>query len=517
MADKDTGAVRDTVPITSVSELSLPTGNTNGVDSVQAGTSQQLFYFHPDGSLMVTPPEIPERTSRARKRSRSRSSSSGSRRSRRDKSRRRKHRRRRYTSSSSSSSPRPRRREKDKSSALLEKIEALAEQVAKIQQNPPNNVGNPPVALTTQVTATGNSQAPSVIDNDTDEEEESETEFTFDSIIESIYKLLPDLPSRKEQEPCINARALQSCNTTRKVTNTTFPISDLVDSGFNHVRGYLLGQTASAIPTPNELPGSANSKRKIGQMKGLQGYKEKFYSKKEDPFQTKPPIAGKTLEEFTGVKHNNLSVKIETLTNVETLVRKSLLATSAVDVILSSILELEKLAPLTQEQEALKSQLFQSLTKAMAHSAVFQVRAIASSMLERRRAFVEKCPSNKIPPSLHEWLLLQPFCSKPNAPLFGDCQAELEKASREHNLIISAGMAARKAVLYKPPKAPNTPARGTSGGGQRGSYSQTRPGPQTHQFPQVNKKGSKPGKWPNAQKSKAPAAAAGSARQQQGL
>jgi hypothetical protein len=50
--------------------------------------------------------------------------------------------------------------------------------------------------------------------------------------------------------------------------------------------------------------------------------------------------------------------------------RKSLLATSAIDVTMAAIMKLEEMSPLSDEQIFVKNQLYQSVVKAMSHSAV---------------------------------------------------------------------------------------------------------------------------------------------------
>jgi hypothetical protein len=88
------------------------------------------------------------------------------------------------------------------------------------------------------------------------------------------------------------------------------------------------------------------------------------------------------------------------------------------------IMKLEEMSPLSDEQIFVKNQLYQSVVKAMSHSAVLQTWAVTNSVLERRRVFIDQCPSSKVPSSAREWLVCQPFLSNPNSPLFGDVQAE---------------------------------------------------------------------------------------------
>jgi hypothetical protein len=61
------------------------------------------------------------------------------------------------------------------------------------------------------------------------------------------------------------------------------------------------------------------------------------------------------------------------------------------DVTLTAILELDKVPVLNEDETAVKQSLYRSLILALKHSALFKTRAIALSVVERRKAFLEKC------------------------------------------------------------------------------------------------------------------------------
>ena len=127
--------------------------------------------------------------------------------------------------------------------------------------------------------------------------------------------------------------------------------------------------------------------------------------------------------------------------------------------------------PSTEDYEA-RDRLCASMVTALSHSATFMANAIATSVMARRKAYVNKCPKSLVPEGSHEWLMLQPILPQTvqENHLFGNILPQLEKYALER----------KKLTNYNTPNIRNMSMRGrtVSNRGQgRGRIPIPRPSP----------------------------------------
>ena len=87
------------------------------------------------------------------------------------------------------------------------------------------------------------------------------------------------------------------------------------------------------------------------------------------------------------------------------------------DVLVSALLELDKFGPLTEEQLLVKNGLIRSRVRSLSHTAISLSRAVASSVMERRKAYLDKCSADKVPRVLENGFFANPLSRLPTLPL----------------------------------------------------------------------------------------------------
>ncbi len=150
------------------------------------------------------------------------------------------------------------------------------------------------------------------------------------------------------------------------------------------------------MPKPADLLESANCKLWFW-TKTIQEFKYKYYSHEFDILQNIFPEVWSIKENYSSIKQSNCSFTTKCMIDMEANIRKSLLRTSAAEVILAIIIKLENQGPLSAETQMTKQALFISLVGAINHSATFQVRNVATCILQWCKAYPNKCLKHLVP------------------------------------------------------------------------------------------------------------------------
>jgi hypothetical protein len=206
---------------------------------------------------------------------------------------------------------------------MWESINKLAQVVEGFKGNMVNSTSqtNRATGAVESVSLQSNRSAnPPVVNIDSNDEAKSDEDnisgMTLDSVLKTILDLVPDLRERQGPALAIKSRAYQVFDKPQ-TSAKTFPLSDLVSSGFD-LHGCILGtNTSKPLAKLEDLPGSANSKKKF--LKNFANYRDIYYSSPSDAFAKNAPLVGKTLEDYAGVKQSSNVIKVDSLIKIESL------------------------------------------------------------------------------------------------------------------------------------------------------------------------------------------------------
>ena len=288
---------------------------------------------------------------------------------------------------------------------------------------------------TTSLLGDAKSQVGDDVDDNT-WDDKAQTEFK--TVLQGIHRTLPSLKIRYDQTPKLLTCAEMECdnlNTLKPIT--AFPESIMIPSAFQRIHTVLLGSDKVVdLKAPEDVPPKAKSSNNFT-TKRIPQYKKKNYSATTDRFLPEAPPPGPPLDRYTSVDYKSATVPLSTVLDIETQCRKALLAVSATDILTGCIRRLNAQEVLSDQDQETRDLMCRSLIRASSHAGIFLANATATSMMARRKAYLDLCPANKVPSEAKEWLMLQPFVPQEGAAstLFGNVQTQLQEfAERRRKL-----------------------------------------------------------------------------------
>ena len=276
------------------------------------------------------------------------------------------------------------------------------------------------------------SQAPTCIQ----EELNANLDKEFRSLMENLHKVMGDsLPKREvSKAKVVSTAEKESDQLSVDKAPLAFPHSKLMMSCFTVLHEKMWGKAEADLSDPAALPSPLSGRSKILSHR-TQGYKDKFYTDVRDSVQATPPELGKSLEEYSGVKESSLTIKADTVRNIEKNSRRSLLALNAVDVLVGAIRQVEDSGTTSAEDLMVKQSFMTSLVRAIKHASEFAASAIGLSVLARRQTFVDSVPQRLMPGAAKQWMLHQPLVQEGESSqsLFGNVLPALTKYTGSYN------------------------------------------------------------------------------------
>ena len=120
------------------------------------------------------------------------------------------------------------------------------------------------------------------------------------------------------------------------------------------------------------------------------------------------------------------------MAKVEKSLRRCMAINSSVDVLLDAIQTITDSAGLA-ENENLK-ELFSAMSRSVAHLAAHAAQGVSAAMMFRRNAFL-KSSGNKVPSTIHDWLLCQPMIAKDDqtTSLFGNVAGKVREFKQQED------------------------------------------------------------------------------------
>jgi hypothetical protein len=112
-----------------------------------------------------------------------------------------------------------------------------------------------------------------------------------------------------------------------------------------------------------------------------------------------------------------------------------LAALNAADILIGSIRKMNDMEPLSEENKLVRDAICKSLVTSISHADDFQSAAIATSVVGRRKAYVEKAgPIAGIPQAAKDWIVCQPLLPErgEDSSLFGLILPALNKFVAEY-------------------------------------------------------------------------------------
>ena len=257
----------------------------------------------------------------------------------------------------------------------------------------------------------------------------------FKKVLDDLHEYLPELDRRKDESPRVQSLATMPSDTVREENIQAFPQSPFIRTAFDRVHAAMWNvddPSKEDLSSPLRTPTGSKEGRDFLKDK-VQYYKRAAYSHRRDPFSPDAPTVSEPMRAYSTVQSKKQKVEVGQLEKVESLCRRALLAMSATDMLVGATRRIHAIAKPTDDDLAARDRLSESLVKAIKHTGTFLSNAIASSMLARRRAFVDAVPERYAPSLARSWLVLQPLLPEKQGAnsLFGDVVPKLEKFARE--------------------------------------------------------------------------------------